>query len=438
MNRRATSQTTLAGLALAALVLTGCSIPGGNSAVQQGIEVTTEIGPEPVTIRVRVNADQEDMWKALAEGFMSDYPSVTVALESEAFGTLQENAPRYLSGSNVPDLFRLAVPGDTVKDGLLLDLDPYAEAWGWNDFPESQLEQWRVSGDGSLGQGSLYAMGAGFGLVGIYFNADKLSALGFSEAPTTVSQLEAVLAAAVAAGETPLQGDAAYLFQMLVHAYGGAAEVRAWVNRSPGASINVPAAIEAATTLQAWSAKGYLPQDLTTTDPGAALGSFLNGGSVLFAQGSWFAGAIDAADGRFGFTLPPQEAVDAGAATMSASNSMVIPARAAQPNEAAAFLDWIQRDEGRRIVIEVGGLAPGGIGELSPTTWSGRTVFGETILAFQAVSDDDGIVGFLGNVSAGFSGRALNPQLDILLAQRTSPEDFVAFLQADFETSNGE
>jgi len=437
MSVQARRAQAVASVALAGLIVTGCSAPGGSQITSSGVEVSTEIGPDPVTIAVRVNADQEDMWKALVAGFEESYPSVNVDLQTEAFGTLQDNAPRYLSGSNVPDLFRLAVPGDTVRDGLLLDLDPYAAAWGWDEFPSSQLDQWRIAENGSVGTGPLYALGAGFGLVGIYYNAEKLEGLGIDNVPATVDELEAALAVAQAAGETPLIGDAAYILQLLIQAYGGADATRQWINNVPEASIDVPAAADAAETLQRWSSSGYVPADLTSTDAGTSLGAFLAGDAVFFAQGSWFAGATDAAGGGIGFTLPPAAEDDATRYSMSAPNSMVIPAAAAHPNEAAAFLDWIQRDDGRQIITEVGGLAPGGAGAVPTGDWTDRAVFAQTLEAFEQLNADNGIVGFLANASAGFTERTLTPQLDLLLAGRTTPSDFVATLQADREATAG-
>ncbi len=437
MSVRAERGQAIACIALAGMVITGCSAPGGSPVTSSGVEVSTEIGPDPVTIAVRVNADQEEMWKALAAGFEEAYPSVTVDLQTEAFGTLQDNAPRYLSGNNVPDLFRLAVPGDTVKDGLLLNLDPYADAWEWDEFPSSQLDQWRIANDGSVGSGPLYALGAGFGLVGIYYNADKLEALGIEEIPATVDELEDALAIARAAGETPLIGDAAYILQLLIQAYGGAEATREWINNVPEASIDTPASVDAAETLQRWSASGYVPADLTSTDAGTSLGTFLAGDGVFFAQGSWFAGAMDAAGGGLGFTLPPAGEDDATRYSMSAPNSMVIPAAAAHPNEAAAFLDWIQREDGRQVIVEIGRLAPGGAGSLPSGDWNERAVFAQTLEAFEQLSADNGIVGFLANASAGFSERTLTPQLDMLLAGRTTPSDFIGTLQADREETAG-
>lgn len=435
-SRRRRPALAVASALFAATALTACGAPGGSSSGGGGIPVSTEIGPDPVTISVRVNADQEAMWTALAEGFQADYPSVTVDLETEAFDTLQQNAPRYLASDDAPDLLRLAAPGDTVVDGLLLDLDPYAEAWGWDEFPSSQLAQWTIDADGrTKGSGALYGLGAGFGLVGLYVDEAKLAALGFDEVPATLAEFEDVLAAAHGTGEVALTGDVTYLFQGLVQSLGGTDVVRAWVNNVDGADLDVPEAVEAAEILTRWSELGYLPADASTTDAGTAFGRFLQGEGVFFAHGSWFAGGVDQAGGQYGFTILPPESEGDAVATMSASNSMVIPATAEHPNEAAAFLDWIQRDAGRQVIVEVGGLAPGGLGVLDTSALSGRPVFAATLEAFARVSADDGIVDFLGNATASMTSSTLVPQSQLLLGGKITADEFVATLQSDYEES---
>lgn len=433
---RSRRATAIALAVVSGLALAGCGAPGGTGTSGPAIPVSTQIGPDEVEITVRVNSDQEAMWTALVAGFEADYPSVTVDLQTEGFDTLQQNAPRYLSSSDVPDLLRLAAPGDTVVDGLLLDLDPYAEAWGWDEFPASQLDAWRIGDDGhTKGSGSLRALGAGFGLVGLYVDEAKLAALGFDESPATLAEFEEVLEAAHAQGETALLGDVSYLFQGLMQSLGATETVRDWVNGVEGADLDVPEAVEAAEILQRWTESGYLAADAATTDAGTAFGRFLQGEGVFFAHGSWFAGGVDGAGGDYGFTILPPESANGQVVTMSASNSMVIPAEAAHPNEAAAFLDWIQRDAGREVIVGVGGLAPGGVGELDLAAFADRPVFAATLEAFARVSDDDGIVDFLGNATAAMTASTLVPQTELLVGGRTTPQEFVAKLQADYEAA---
>lgn len=420
--------------ALTTVLISGCGALGGTDPAATSIPVRTELGSDPVTITARVNEDQSALWEALAEGFESENPSVTVELETEAFATLQQNAPRYLAARDTPDLLRLAAPGDAVKNDLLLNLDPYAQAYGWDEFPSSQLEQWTIAPDGRVrGEGSLYAMGVGFGLVGVYYNRDMFADLGFDEPPATLEDFEAMLAEASANGTTPLIGNVSYLFQGVAQSLGAAETISSWVFNQPGADIDTAETIEAAAKIQSWVEAGYFPRDFGSADPNLDFGRFSSGESLFFHNGSWFAAGLDAAAPEsFGFFLLPPAAGDAGYHTMAAPNAVVIPANAKHPNEAAAFLNWVNGESARAILTEVGGLVAGGRADAPAPSTTPGTVVAETVAAFDTVTADDGIVDFLANATAGMASGTLDPQGDLLIAGQVTPEEYVAKLQADY------
>ena len=436
LKRRRRSVLIPCAVGLSILILAACA-PSGSGRPVSRTELTTEIGPEPVTLTVRANEDQKDLWDALALGFEEAYPSVTVELKTEAFGTLQQNAPRYLAAAEAPDLLRLAAPGDAVANGLLLNLDEYAEAYGWDAFPESQLEQWQFDDSGRVrGGGSLYALGVGFGLVGVYYNKADIENLGQTAPPRTFAEFEQLLSAASDAGKTPLLGDVSFLFQGAALAEGAGDTLSDWVFNTPDATIMAPETIDAAGTVQRWVEDGLLPVDAATADATTNFGRFSNGDAVFFYNGSWFSKALDAAaPGAFGFfLLPPAERGDAHQ-TMSAPNATVIPAGAEHPNEAAAFLNWINGEDGQKIVVEVGGLAPGGSIDTSLPADEEASVFSQTLSEFQRLSADDGLVDFLANATAGMATSALIPQGQLLAGGRITPEQFVSALQGEYESS---
>lgn len=423
--------------ALLAVPLSACGTLGEAGPARTAIPVSTELGSDAVTITARVNEDQSVLWEALAEGFESENPSVTVELETEAFATLQQNAPRYLAAEDTPDLLRLAAPGDSVKNDLLLNLDPYAEAYGWDEFPRSQLEQWTIADDGRVrGEGSLYGMGVGYGLVGVYYNKDKFAALGFDEPPATLEEFESMLAEASANGTTPLIGNVSFLFQGIAQSLGAAETISPWVFNQPEASIDTAETTEAAAKLQNWVEAGYFPRDFGSADPNLDFGRFTGGESLFFHNGSWFAAGLDAnAPGSFGFFLLPPAAVEDGYHTMAASNAVVIPANAKHPNEAAAFLNWVNSESAREILAGIGGLVAGGSADLPAPPTKPGTVFAETVAAFEVVTADDGIVDFLANATAGMASGTLEPQGDLLVAGQVTPQEYVAKLQADYLTA---
>ncbi|WP_163816559.1 ABC transporter substrate-binding protein [Phytoactinopolyspora alkaliphila] len=404
--------------------------------------VSTTLGSDLVTITMRVNADQEALWSALAAGFEEAEPAVTVKVTTEDFATLQQNAPRYLAAENPPDLLRLPAPGDAVKDQLLLNLDEYADVYGWDQWPESQLEQLRVSDDGrQRGEGSLYGVGIGFQLTGLFYNVDIARQIGMEEPPETIEELVTAMEDAAAAGKTPMMasGNNTFVLQALMHAYGAAGDVSAWVGNAPEASIDTPEAVAAASTVQDWVEAGHYPEDLLSIDDEQALGNWFEGNTLFLYQGGWLAGAMDERmAGRVGFVLfPPETAGDPWYA-MSAPNGLVIPEAAEHPNEAAAFLNWANTSkEGRQIQVDQAGLAPGGSTDLPVPEAAAGSALSQTLLAFAVASEQDTLIDFLANATPGMLSATLNPQTQLLVSGQVTPEEYIANLQADYESDLG-
>ena len=425
------------------MAMASCGSPGSETGRDTTpSDVTTMLGSDPVTITMRVNADQEALWSALAAGFEESEPAVTVEVTTEDFATLQQNAPRYLAAEDPPDLLRLPAPGDAVKDQLLLSLDEYADAYGWDQWPESQLEQLRVSDDGrQRGEGSLYGVGVGFQLTGLYYNIEVAQQIGMDEPPETIEDLVAAMEDAAAAGKIPMMasGDNTFLLQALMHAYGAAGEVSAWVGNAPDASIETPEAVAAASTVQEWVEAGYYPEDLLSIDDDQALGNWFEGNTLFLYQGGWLAGAMDQnMAGKVGFVLFPVETAGDPRYAMSAPNGLVIPAAAEHPNEAAAFLNWANTsDEGRQIQVDQAGLAPGGSTDLPVPEAASGSVLSQTLEAFAAASEQDTLIDFLANATPGMLSATLNPQTQLLVSGKVTPPQYIANLQAEYESDLG-
>lgn len=432
------------GVLVAGVVaMASCGSPGSATVRDTTPEnVSTTLGSDPVTLTMRVNADQEALWSALAAGFEQAEPTVTVEVTTEDFATLQQNAPRYLAAESPPDLLRLPAPGDAVKDRLLLNLDEYAAAYGWDRWPEAQLEQLRVSDDGRRrGEGSLYGLGIGFQLTGLYYNTDLARQIGVEAPPETIGELVAAMEDAAAAGKIPMMasGGSAFVLQALMHAYGAAGEVSAWVGNAPGANIQSPETVAAARTVQEWVEAGYYPQDLMSIDDEQALGEWFEGNALFLYQGGWLARAMDQnMAGKIGFVLFPPETAGGRRYATSAPNGLVIPQAAAHPNEAAAFLNWANSSaEGRQIQVDQAGLAPGGSADLpAPDTVPG-SVLSQTLQAFAAAGEQDTLIEFLANATPGMLSATLNPQTQLLTSAKVTPEEYIATLQADYESDLG-
>jgi len=105
---------------------------------------------------------------SLTVEFTNQFPNVTWDIKQDQFTNLINETPRLLTSDNPPDLIRLPTFVTFAEDGLLYNLDDYATAFGWNDWPVP-LNFARVSADGIRGSGSLYAMGLNYQLTGVFY-----------------------------------------------------------------------------------------------------------------------------------------------------------------------------------------------------------------------------------------------------------------------------
>ena len=79
------------------------------------------------------------LFRALADEFTAQHPNVTFDIREDQFAVITQNAPRVLA-DDPPDIMRLPQMSELASDGLLLNLDEHAAAFGWDQWPASQLE----------------------------------------------------------------------------------------------------------------------------------------------------------------------------------------------------------------------------------------------------------------------------------------------------------
>jgi len=88
-----------------------------------------DCGTEPVTLRGYFETGF-DLPFRLAEEFAIQYPNVTWDISQDQFANLINATPRLLAGDNPPDLIRLPTMVSFANEGLLMNLDGYADAFG--------------------------------------------------------------------------------------------------------------------------------------------------------------------------------------------------------------------------------------------------------------------------------------------------------------------
>lgn len=393
-----------------------------------------------MTITVEEASIDVPLFKKLATLFEAKYPNITVNVIGQDFNTLQTNVPRILAGTNVPDILRLGALGTTVADKLVTNLDPYAATYGWNSWPQAQFESTRSNAAGTeRGIGALYGVGPGFGLTGVYYNKALLTKIGAS-VPSTLGELETDLAKAKAQGIAPMiiSGPAqtlAFALQNLQVDYqNSVTPVQDWNYNKPGASINLPSFVQAATTLQTWAKDGYFPSDVNSLQEADAVAEFDSGHGLFYISGNWDAPAIDqAAPGKFGFFGFPPATAGGVSDAMSASDLQVIPSKATYPAQAAAFLNFIQTDQAaRQDSLDLGGYVPGGPANAAALSTPAGSAVGDTVTVFARATAKNELTEFMVNATPSISAQTLVPETELLIGGKTTPANFASTVQADY------
>ena len=424
--------------AIAVTAFAACSSPGGETPVATDVDpdsVSTDIGSEDIELTLYDGAGLKAIDEALIAAFEEKFPNVTVKTRFDPDDVQAQNAPRVLASDDPPDIARINALADIVGNDQLTNLDPWAEAYGWDQLPEGQLAMYRVSEDGVRGSGPQYTLASGFVLTGLYYNKDVADKVGIGEPPTTVAELEEDLAAAKDAGVTPIMvgnqtGGMVFTVQSMMNNTMGRQPLNDWVFNVPDATIDTAEALDAVDIVAGWVGNGYFNEDANGTDGTIALGRFVEGESLFFFSGSWDASALqDQMGEKVGFVLAPVG--DAGSALGMSDpvSNFGVPARSDEKNAAAAFLNFLISPEARQIVVDTG-AGPSGTGE-APETEAG-TLKSEVQAGFAQLVDADGQVQFVQNATSGINADWL-AQTQLLAEDRVSSEEYLANIQAAYE-----
>ncbi|QKW17755.1 extracellular solute-binding protein [Kitasatospora sp. NA04385] len=427
--------------ACAALLVAGlvsaCGTPGSTAANSSAdtTAVSTAIPTDKVTLSV-LSSDTSETTKALSAAFEKKHPNVTVDFRFTGVDSYDTSLDLTLGSDSAPDLALLNKLGNTAKAGLIRNLDPYVDAYGWDKtVSASELGQWRADGQGkTLGVGKLWAAPAGFSLVGVYYNKDIAAKLGI-EPPKTLGEFEQDLAKAKTAGVLPIQmpnmqGQSSYLFQALTNTFQGPGKSTEWAFGNPGSTIENVSATRAAQQVADWAEQGYLPSGANGTDGAAAMSAFTKGEGLFMFDGNWDATAVDKAlPGKAGFFTLPGESADAPSTGVGTSLAYAIPSKAKHPDLAAAFLDFMTTPEAA--AIEFGsGYMP--VAQAETVKTPDNSILKDYAAAWAAVAKSDGLVPYFNN-STPTMNDTLTSQGQQLVAGKTSPADYLKALQDDWE-----
>jgi raffinose/stachyose/melibiose transport system substrate-binding protein len=420
--------------------------PATEVATQAPTQAPVAAGPscgtDPVVLKASFETGFDIPFK-LAEEFTKQYPNVTWDISQDQFANLISSTPLLLSSDNAPDLLRLPTMVSFAKDGLLLNLDPYATAFGWNDWPVPQLNQNRIDTDGVRGSGTLYAMGLNYSLTGVFYNKKLAAQIGMTEPPKTVAEFEDLLAKAKAAGLQPIMewGSAksgmglAFPLQNLMAAYGPVGPINDWIFQKKGATIDTPTNLTAAQHLEQWIKNGYFPADINAIEYTDAAARFGKGEGVFTFNGDWQNAGYDKdLPGNVGFFLMPPAEAGGGYAAMSAPLTFGIAAKAKHPDCAAFFLNWVATNQkAREIDVAVGGSNPGGPADAIMPSVTAGSVTNETLAAGPVMGADGGAMDFIANATSSIFAQGWTPELQKMVAGQQDAAGLLKAVQAEYE-----
>lgn len=405
-------------------------------------DATPSCGTEPITLRAYFETGF-DIPFALADEFAKQYPNVTWDISQDQFTNLINSTPRLLSSETPPDLMRLPTMVSFANQGLLKNLDEYAEAFGWNEWPVPQLNQNRVAEDGTRGSGALFAMGLNYSLTGIYYNREQAEQIGMTEPPATLAEFEELLAAAKEAGLQPIMqwGSAqsgmglAFPLQALMASVGPVEPINDWIFQKPGATIVTPENLLAAQHLEQWIQNGYFPEDINAIEYTDANARFTQGEGVFIFNGDWQNAAYQAdMAGNIGFFLMPPAEEGGAPAAMSAPLTFGIAANAVNADCAAFFLNWVATDEvARDINVQIGGSNPGGPSGLEMPAVEEGSIIGETLAAGPIVGEAGTSMDFIANATSAIFAQGWTPELQKMVGGRQDAAGLLEAVQAEYE-----
>jgi raffinose/stachyose/melibiose transport system substrate-binding protein len=427
------SRRTSVGVVLSA-VLAMSSI---SAVAAQDYEITSdpvtlvvwdgETGDAPNIMLDQLNAEFEEM-----------YPNVTIERLTKSFEDLTATLPLAVSDPNPPDIvpvnYGWTQMGAFVEAGHLLPLDVYAEQSGWRDrVPASFIKPHTFSSDGQkFGGDTLYSFSYAGQWVGVYYNKEKLAALGL-DVPTTCDEFIAAIDTALEAGELPVQAGflekwpATHVWEPFENAIVDKEWARDFVYGDNDASFDIPGNIEAATIVQDLAERGAFGSNFNGVSVDDAVNQFTAGNGLFFIQGTWFSkGIYDAMGDNVGmFILPRCDGGDP-VATASPGYGYSITARSANPDVAAAYLDYITGERAAQILVENGSLPA-----ITVDDPGGNPLFSDILAGWRVLSETDGMVPFQ-DWAAPPLLQNLSVAIQELMDGRITPQEMVDRVQTDY------
>jgi raffinose/stachyose/melibiose transport system substrate-binding protein len=382
----------------------------------------------------------------MSAAFEKKYPNVTVKVSYRDFSSWIKQVKLTLASKNPPDVVGgnqgYQVDGELVKAGLILPLDKYAKAYGWEQsFSPQSLQQFKWSPDGkTFGSGTLYGIAQSGQSTGVFANMAKLKKAGVDPAALkTFDDFDAALAkikATLPSSEPVImlgnkeQYEALHLWGMIQGAYTPAQEVRDWIFHRSGGTFDTPGNRQALAKLKEWQDKGYLGRgdDYNGRGENDAAIEFGRGNGAFMLAGNWNAQTIlDGLKGDAAFFDMPAGKSGKVAAIGSTSVPIHIASKSKNPDLAAAYIDFIAGKPASQELAKTTQVPAILDATAAPSGTLGKEVAG----GWKKLVDDGGLT-FFHDWSSPTMLETIGQSFQEFLAGKTSTDQVVTRIQKDW------
>jgi raffinose/stachyose/melibiose transport system substrate-binding protein len=450
-------------LVVLAFVVAAC---GGTPGQKKAEPSTTESAAQnvktdgfdslgPVTLRVVSSETGTGPKQAIAQmskAFEKKYPNVDVKVSYRDFPSWIKQVKLSLASKNPPDVVAgnqgYQVDGELVKAGLILPLDKYSKAYGWEQsFSPQSLQQFKWSSDGkTFGTGTLYGIAQSGQSTGVFANKAKLEKAGvdpaslksFDDFDAALAKIKATLPAdepVIMLGNKE-QYEALHLWGMIQGAYTPAQEVRDWIFHRSGKSFDTPGNKQALAKLKEWNDKGYLGRgdDYNGRGETDAANLFARGKGAFMLAGNWNAQTIldGLKDDAMFFDMPPGQSGKV-AAIGSTSVPIHISSKSKQPDLAAAYIDFIAGKPASQELVNTTQVPA-----ILDATAKPSGQFGQEVAQGWTKLVDDGGLTFFHDWSSPTMLETIGQSFQELLAGKASVDDVASRIQKDWADYDAE
>jgi raffinose/stachyose/melibiose transport system substrate-binding protein len=430
----------------------GQSKPNQSSAAKSNEAVKTSgfdsLGP--VTLKVvssEGSGGPRDAIKTLTKQFEAKYPNVTVKLSFRDFSSWIKQAKLAASSDSAPDVFAgnqgYQLDGELVKAGLILPLDKYAKAYGWDkSYTPETMQQFEWSNDGhTFGSGTLWGVAQSGQSTGVFVNLAKLKQAGidlsslktFDDFDAALAKLRGTLPASepvIALGNKDQYG-ALHMWGMVQGAYEPAQAIRDWIFHKDGATFDTKGNLTSLEKIKQWADKGYLGKGdaFNSLNDAEAAAAFGKGKGVFLLGGNWNASIVKAGLGKDGgFVDMPPGSSGKAVAIGSTSTPLHVSAKTKQPDLAAAYIDFITGPTAAQALVDTQQVPAATDATAKPGDPLGQQV----MQGWQKLVEEGGLT-LYPDWSSPTMLQTMGQTFQEMLADRMSPQDVIKKVQKDWD-----